>query len=379
MYQNLDILARLGRIGPMLASDFDYTLPPRQIAQEPARPRDSSRLMVLDRETGKMEHRRFFEIGDYLRPGDLLVVNRSKVFKARLVGVIARNQATKHSPEITASVATFPPRNDARESIEIFLLRPDDDRWLALAKPGRKLKIGTVIEFHDGSTCTVAEKMDNGTVALDFGKSSEEVLALTDCIGQVPTPPYVGKIISDAADYQTVYAQEVGSVAAPTAGFHFTPELIAKLKTQGIKLAEVILHVGLGTFRPIKTETLEGHEMHEEWLNVPKETRHAIEQTKQSGGRVIAVGTTTVRALESGIDHGFTKIFITPGYKFKTVDGLITNFHLPKSTLVVLVSAFAGEHHVDADWGRQTVLHAYSTAISEGYRFYSFGDAMLII
>jgi S-adenosylmethionine:tRNA ribosyltransferase-isomerase len=362
----------------MLTTDFDYLLPSERIAQEPVRPRDSSRLLVLDRETGALEHRRFFEIGDFLRPGDLLVVNRSKVFKARLNGVIARNPTTKQSPEVAASVAPLPPRNDTRESIEIFLLRPDNDRWLALAKPGRKLKIGTVIGFPDGSTCTVAEKKDDGTVALDFGKSSEDVLALTDRIGQVPTPPYVGKSVTDAADYQTVYAQEVGSVAAPTAGFHFTPELIAKLKTQGIKLAEVILHVGLGTFRPVKTDTLEEHEMHEEWLDIPAETREAITETKQAGGRVIAVGTTTVRALESGVDQGFTKIFITPGYRFKTIDGLITNFHLPKSTLVVLVSAFVGEHHFDADWGRRTVLGAYSTAISEGYRFYSFGDAMLI-
>lgn len=364
----------------MQTSDFDYLLPPERIAQEPVRPRDQSRLLVLDRETGTLEHRRFFEIDEFLHPGDLLVVNRSKVFKARLNGVITWSEATKQSlkSEIAESVAPFPPRNDTQESVEVFLLHPKDKNWLALAKPGRKLKIGTVIGFHDGSSCTVAEKKDDGTVVLDFGKSSEEVLALTDRIGQVPTPPYVGKTVSDAADYQTVYAQEVGSVAAPTAGFHFTPELIAKLKAQGVGFAEVILHVGLGTFRPIKTATLEEHEMHEEWLDVPAETRAAIDGTKRAGGRVIAVGTTTVRALESGIDHGFTRIFITPGYRFNTVDALITNFHLPKSTLVVLVSAFVGEHHVDADWGRRTVLDAYSTAICEGYRFYSFGDAMLI-
>ncbi|MFA5185977.1 MAG: tRNA preQ1(34) S-adenosylmethionine ribosyltransferase-isomerase QueA [Patescibacteria group bacterium] len=336
----------------MKTSDFDYFLPPESIAQEPARPRDSSKLLVLDRGTGSSEHRHFFDIPDYLRPGDLLIVNRSKVFKARLMST---------------------------DGIEIFLLRPENGNWLALAKPGRKLKIGTEISFSDKTVCRVVGKENDGTVALDFGRPTEEVLEMTERIGQVPTPPYVGKQVTDANDYQTVYAKEVGSVAAPTAGFHFTPELIDKLKAQGIKFAEVILHVGLGTFRPVKTETLEEHEMHEEWVEIPPETLTAISETKKAGGRVIAVGTTTVRALESGVDRGFTKIFITPGYKFKIIDGLITNFHLPKSTLVVLVSAFVGEHHVDADWGRRTVLEAYSEAISNGYRFYSFGDAMLIV
>ncbi len=350
----------------MQTADFDYILPPERIAQEPARPRDASRLLVLDRQTGAIEHRRFFEIGDFLKPGDLLVVNRSKVFKARIMGTVG---AHAMRPGRVACAPT---------PIEIFLLRPEDKNWLALAKPGRKLRPGTEIRFGDGTACHVIDKRDDGTVVLDFGLPPDEVLAFSDRVGQVPTPPYVGKPISDAADYQTVYAKEVGSVAAPTAGLHLTPELIAKLKAQGIKFAEIILHVGLGTFRPIKTDTLEAHEMHEEWLDIPEETHRAIAETKQAGGRVIAVGTTTVRALESGLDHGFTKIFITPGYKFKTVDALITNFHLPKSTLVVLVSAFVGEHHVDADWGRRTVLDAYSVAISEGYRFYSFGDAMFI-
>ncbi len=341
----------------MLTRDFDYPLPPERIAQEPAKPRDSSRLLVLDRKDGSLEHRHFYDIGDYLQPGDLLVVNRSKVFKARLMG---------------------------NGNIEIFLLRPKDNLWLALAKPGRKLKIGTEISFSDGSTCRVMEKLDDGTVALDFGESEQEVLALTEKIGQVPTPPYIDRSVTarrdrtDAADYQTVYAKEVGSVAAPTAGFHFTPELIEKLKTQGIKFAEVILHVGLGTFRPIKTDTLEEHEMHEEWIEIPAETLELIEETKKSNHRVIAVGTTTVRALESGIDRGFTRIFITPGYKFKVIDALITNFHLPKSTLIVLISSFVGEHQADSDWGRRTVLAAYNQAINDGYRFYSFGDAMLI-
>ena len=355
----------------MKTADFEYILPPERIAQEPVRPRDASRLLVLDRESGAAQDRVFSEIGEFLRPGDLLVVNRSKVFKARLAGVIA-------STGNVGATRWVAPTRDRRDAIEIFLLRPDDGCWFALAKPGRKLKVGSEISFADGSRCRVKEKNADGTVTLDFDRSADEVLALTEKIGQVPTPPYVGKTVSDPADYQTVYAKEVGSVAAPTAGFHFTPELIEKLKRQGINFAEVILHVGLGTFRPIKTEILEEHAMHEEWLEIPPETRRAIQAAKTSGNRVIAVGTTTVRALESGLEKGATRIFITPGYKFKTVDALITNFHLPKSTLLVLVSAFAGEKHADSDWGRRTILATYQDAIAKGYRFYSFGDAMLV-
>jgi S-adenosylmethionine:tRNA ribosyltransferase-isomerase len=328
----------------MLASDFDYILPPQRIAQAPMKPRDHSRLLVLDRKTGDIEHTHFYEIGAFLKPSDLLVVNESKVFKARLV---------------------------TTENIEIFLLRPDGEHWLALAKPGRKIAIGSMLSFTNGSTGTVKEKHDDGTVAIDFHTSPEEVFALAEQIGQVPTPPYVEKTPTDADEtYQTVYAKHIGSVAAPTAGFHFTPELIEKLKSQGIRFASVTLHVGLGTFRPMKTETLEEHVMHKEWIDVPNETRQLIEETKQNGGRIIAVGTTTIRALESGIDHGFTKLFITPGFKFNVIDGMVTNFHLPKSTLLVLVSSFAG---------RDNVLNAYSTAIANEYRFYSFGDAMLIV
>lgn len=336
----------------MKTADFDYVLPAERIAQEPARPRDSSRLLVLDRMTGQKQDRHFSDIGEFLKPGDLLVVNRSKVFKARLV---------------------------AANSLEIFLLRPENAIWHALAKPGRKLKSGTEIFFADGTHCKVEEKFADGTVALDFGLAPEKVLELCERLGQVPTPPYVTKPLSATADYQTVYAREVGSVAAPTAGFHFTPELITQLKTQGIRFAEVILHVGLGTFRPIKSETLEEHDMHAEWLEIPPETLQAIQDTKRAGGRVISVGTTTLRALESGIEKGFTNIFITPGYKFKTVDALVTNFHLPKSTLLVLVSAFVSEKRTDPDEGRRIVMETYREAISKGYRFYSFGDAMLIV
>lgn len=338
----------------MKTTDFDYTLSSERIAQTSVEPRDHSRLLVLDRTTGDISHRRFYEIGEFLQPGDLLVVNESKVFKARL-----------HAG-----------------CIEIFLLRADGPYWIALAKPGKKLGVGSTVAFPDDTTCRVIEKRDDGTILLDFKKSPEDVLAWTERVGDVPLPPYIAKNVGRGTpnvttfdeqrsmNYQTVYAKTVGSVAAPTAGFHFTPELIEKLKSHGVRFATVTLHVGLGTFRPMKTETLAEHRMHDEWVDVPDETVATIEETKKNGGRVIAVGTTTVRALESGVRHGFTNIFITPGYRFKFIDGLVTNFHLPKSTLLVLVSAFAG---------RDRILKAYSEAIENGYRFYSFGDAMLIL
>ncbi|MBU2509624.1 MAG: tRNA preQ1(34) S-adenosylmethionine ribosyltransferase-isomerase QueA [Patescibacteria group bacterium] len=322
--------------------DFDYNLPKKLIAQKPIRPRDHSRLLILNKNTGGIEHRKFFEITDYLKPGDLLVVNESKVFKARLVST---------------------------DGIEIFLLRPNEDTWLALAKPAKKLRSGQELKFEDGTSANVIEKREDGTVIIDFKLLSEDVIAIADRIGQVPIPPYVDKVPNDERDYQTVYAKNIGSVAAPTAGFHFTPKLIENLKGHGIKFAAVTLHVGLGTFRPIKTETIEDHIMHEEWIDVPVETSNMILETKERGGRVIAVGTTTVRALESDTQHGFTNIFITPGYKFKTVDALITNFHLPKSSLLVLISAFAG---------RERIMSAYEEAVRNEYRLYSFGDAMFI-
>jgi S-adenosylmethionine:tRNA ribosyltransferase-isomerase len=290
-----------------------------------------------------MQHRHFYDIGEYLKPEDLLIVNESKVFKAWL---------------------------NTTDGIENFLLHPEPTGWVALAKPGRKLKVGTDVSFEDGSSATVLDKRDDGTVVIDFHKDSDAVFRWTDTLGNVPVPPYVEQAPSDENDYQTVYAKNIGSVAAPTAGFHFTPELIEKLKSHGIRFATVTLHVGLGTFRPMKTDTLEDHVMHEEWIDVPEETSRLIEETKRNGGRVIAVGTTTVRALESGVRHGFTRLFITPGFEFKIIDGMVTNFHLPKSTLLVLVSSFAG---------RDNVLNAYSTAIANEYRFYSFGDAMLIV
>ncbi|MBU1907642.1 tRNA preQ1(34) S-adenosylmethionine ribosyltransferase-isomerase QueA [Patescibacteria group bacterium] len=336
----------------MLTSDFNYHLPPELIAQTPAEPRDSSRLLIVDRKTGTLLHKRFFDLGEFLQAGDLLVLNETKVFKARL-------HARLENPS---------------SLIEIFLLRPTHDNWIALAKPGRKLKPGTVLQFEDGQKATIKEKRGDGTIVIDFKKSTEAIFSWVESIGKVPLPPYIDPQLGTRHSeigtiYQTVYAKHSGSVAAPTAGFHFTKELIEKLKSQGVNFATITLHVGLGTFRPIKTDKIEDHVMHEEWIDVPDSTRAAIRATRARGGRVIAVGTTTVRALESGINQGFTNIFITPGYEFKIVDALITNFHLPKSTLLVLVSALAG---------RDLILKAYAEAIEKNYRFYSFGDAMLI-
>lgn len=331
----------------MKTSDFNYNLPPELIAQGPAEPRDHSRLMVLHRSTQTLEHKHFYDIGDFLKPGDLLILNDSKVFKARLQ---AKNtQGTK---------------------IEIFLLRPDATNWIALAKPGKKLHPHDEVTFEDGSTAHIIEKLSDGTIRLDFHRPAQDIFSWTDSIGQVPLPPYIATPQSIETDYQTVYAKTIGSVAAPTAGLHFTPQLIESLKKRGIHFATITLHVGLGTFRPIKTDTLEAHDMHSEWVDVSDETLNCIAETKARGGRVIAVGTTSVRALESKIQHGLTNIFITPGYTFAYIDGMITNFHLPQSTLLVLISAFAG---------KDFVLNAYAQAIQHGYRFYSFGDAMLIL
>ncbi len=334
---------------------FDYPLPPDRIAQSPMEPREAAQLLVVDRSADTLTDQHIADLPRYLRAGDLLVVNDSRVFKARLTAIV----------------------EPTKKEIEIFLLRPLlSTTWLALAKPGRALEIGTVCRFTDHLTATVTEKREDGTIALDFGISADQIFTLTDLIGQVPLPPYIESHADDEA-YQTVYAKERGSVAAPTAGFHLTKPLLAQLETMGVRLAFVTLHVGLGTFRPMKSTTLAEHEMHEEWLQVSQETVDAIQQTKQRGGRVIAVGTTTVRALESAAQtgdlkpfNGFTKLFITPGYTFRVIDGLLTNFHLPKSTLIVLVSALAG---------RERILKAYQHAIEHGYRFFSFGDAMLIM
>jgi len=337
----------------MNTSLFHYDLPQDRIAQKPMEPREAAKLLVLGRASGKITDKHIRDLPDLLRADDLLIFNDSKVFKARLTAEIY-GKNTRH----------------AGQAVEIFLLRPEGNFWIALAKPGKKLHTGGRVMFEDGTKARVLGKRDDGTIDLDFGLPAEDVFTLADRFGDVPVPPYVEATQENTSIYQTSYAKHVGSVAAPTAGFHFTPALLEQLRAKGIETVFVTLHVGLGTFRPMKGETLEEHEMHSEWLHIPQETQHAIQQAKAQGRRVIVVGTTAMRAVESGIQSGFTNLFITPGYTFKVADGLITNFHLPKSTLIVLVSAFAG---------RDSILNAYKHAMDHGYRFYSFGDAMLIV
>lgn len=342
----------------MLVSDFDYHLPEELIAQKPLRPRDHSRLLVLDRKSNSVEHCHFYDLPRYLRPVDLLVFNNTKVFKARLFGKLMTSPA----------------------EVEIFLLRPlDTHRWEALARPGKKLTPGVVVKFGNKLQATVEEKKDLGVMILRFNFTAKKVLATTERLGHIPVPPYIHQEPKKLADYQTIYAKSVGSVAAPTAGFHFTSALIRKLKKQGVHTAFVTLHVGLGTFQPVKTEKVEEHQMHSEWAKVDAKTVKAIECAKAKGGRVISVGTTATRVLEGVAQKnnghlapftGDLNIFITPGYHFKVVDGMITNFHLPKSTLLMLVSALVG---------REKILSVYQEAVAKKYRFFSFGDAMLIV
>ena len=366
----------------MLTSDFDYQLPPELIAQTPAQPRDSSRLMVIDKNKKNISHRHFFDLPDFLKPGDLLVWNNSKVFKARLRGV----------PVLDEAVAGLKKKNATDKiinvsSIEIFLVRPMENFgvWKALAKPGRKLRLGMKIAIAEDFVAEVITKEEDGTVLVQFADDNLTVRAKANKYGEVPTPPYirnleVGSQNSDLIEqYQTIYAKEEGSVAAPTAGFHFTPALIAKLKDLGVEFAEVTLHVGLGTFLPVKTEQVEEHKMHSEWVEITDKNAQLINTAIAEGRRVFAVGTTTVRTLEgvAAQNNGRLKnyqgdlnLFIMPGFKFQIVNALITNFHLPKSTLLMLVSAFAGD--------REFLLECYREAVKEKYRFYSFGDAMLI-
>ena len=343
----------------MRTSDFHYDLPLQFIAQTPAEPRDHSRLMVLDRYSGEWQHRRFFEIGEFLRPGDLLVFNQSKVFRARLL------------------IEVF------GKKLELFFLRcrvsdPSNSIWEILARPGKRLSVGQSIELSTDLRLTILSKEESGVFTVQVNCSSDQVLDFLETHGEVPLPPYIEKTDSGSAAYQTVYAKDVGSVAAPTAGFHFTDRLLEELKGKGIQTAFVTLHVGIGTFVPVKTQTLEEHVMHSEYVSLSKETVEAIQKTKGEGQRVIAVGTTTVRVLE-GVTltmgtlqpyEGDINIFIKPGFQFQVIDGLITNFHLPKSTLLALVSAFAG---------REQILAAYEEAKREGYRFFSFGDGMFVM
>ena len=340
----------------MNVKDFYYDLPEELIAQDPLEDRSSSRLMILDKKTGAIRHEVFRNIIDYLKPGDCLVLNNTKVIPARLFGVKEKTQA----------------------KIEILLLkRRENDIWETLVKPGKKAKPGTRIIFGDGLLVgEVLEVVDDGNRLIQFHYEGifEEIL---DQLGQMPLPPYITHQLEDKNRYQTVYAKYDASAAAPTAGLHFTKELLEQVKNKGVDIAEVTLHVGLGTFRPVKEDNILEHHMHSEFYMVSQEAAEMINRAKDSGHRVISVGTTSTRTLEAASDEngrlhetsGWTEIFIYPGYQFKVIDGLITNFHLPESTLVMLVSALAGREHV---------LHAYEVAVAEKYRFFSFGDAMLI-
>ena len=340
----------------MNVKDYDYDLPEELIAQDPLEDRSSSRLMVLDRQTGDVEHRHFTDILEYLHPGDCLVINNTKVIPARLFGV----------------------KEDTQAKIEVLLLkRKENYMWETLVKPGKTANPGTKLVFGDGLlTAEVVDVVEEGNRLIQFHYDGifEEIL---DQLGQMPLPPYITHQLKDKNRYQTVYAKYDGSAAAPTAGLHFTKELLQKVKDMGVIIAEVTLHVGLGTFRPVKVENVLDHHMHSEFYMVSQEAADKINRAKESGHRVIAVGTTSTRTLEAAADEngrlhetsGWTEIFIYPGYQFKVIDALITNFHLPQSTLVMLVSALAGREHV---------LHAYEIAVKERYRFFSFGDAMLI-
>lgn len=340
----------------MDVKDFDYDLPEELIAQDPLEDRSSSRLMVLDKKTGEVSHHIFKEIIKYLRPGDCLVLNNTKVIPARLYGV----------------------KEGTMAKIEILLLkRKQNDVWETLVKPGKKAKPGTKIIFGDGIlTGEVIDVVEDGNRLIQFSYDGifEEIL---DKLGQMPLPPYITHQLKDKNRYQTVYAKYDGSAAAPTAGLHFTKELLNEVKEKGVDIAEVTLHVGLGTFRPVKVDNVLDHHMHSEFYMVSQEAADKINNAKKNGGRIISVGTTSTRTLESAADEngmlhecsGWTDIFIYPGYKFKVIDCLITNFHLPQSTLVMLVSALAGREHI---------LSAYKKAVEEKYRFFSFGDAMFI-
>lgn len=341
----------------MLKSEFYYDLPEELIAQTPIEPRNHSRLMKIDRKSGEIEHRHFYNLCDYLKKGDLLVMNDSRVLPARLYGI----------------------KEGTGACIEFLLLEQKGDKlWEILVRPGKKAKPGARFSFGDGRLkAEIIETVEGGNRIAKFECEGNFFTALEE-VGQMPLPPYIKEKLKDKERYQTVYSKELGSAAAPTAGLHFTKEMLAELENMGVKLAYVTLHVGLGTFRPVKEDNVLEHKMHSEHYHLPKETADLIKQTKAEGGRVIAVGTTSCRTLESvgtffdDMDEheGYTDIFIYPGYEFKVIDGLITNFHLPESTLIMLVSAFLGY---------DKTMNAYKIAVDEKYRFFSFGDAMLIV
>lgn len=341
----------------MKTSDFYYDLPEELIAQTPIEPRDSSRMLVIDRKTGALQHKHFYEVVDYLNEGDCLILNDSRVLPARIYGV----------------------KEETGANVEFLLLRHiENKRWEALAKPGKKAKQASRFVFGDGiMEAVVTDVTEDGNRILDFecdGSFYENL----DKLGQMPLPPYIHEKLKDKERYQTVYSRELGSAAAPTAGLHFTPELLQKIQDKGIKIGFVTLHVGLGTFRPVKVDDVTKHKMHSEHYEIPEKTADLINLTKAKGGRVISVGTTSCRTLETVAkkegricaSEGWTDIFIYPGFRFEVLDGLITNFHLPESTLIMLVSAFAGYDNV---------MNAYKTAVEQKYRFFSFGDCTLII
>lgn len=340
----------------MKTSDFYYDLPEELIAQTPVEPRNSSRLMVLPRNGGKIEHKHFYDLPEFLKPGDCLVLNNTRVLPARLYGT----------------------REDTGAVVEFVLLRQRGNKlWECLAGPGKKAKTGYKFKFSDKLTATVTDVLEDGNRMIEFACEGD-FFAVLDEVGQMPLPPYIKEKLKDKERYQTVYSKDAGSAAAPTAGLHFTKEMLESIKAMGVNIAYVTLHVGLGTFRPVKVEDVTQHKMHTEHYYIPEEAAETINETRKNGGRVICVGTTSCRTVESCAKKygeirecsGDTDIFIYPGFEFRCMDGLITNFHLPESTLIMLVSAFAGYDNV---------MNAYNIAVKEKYRFFSFGDAMLIL
>lgn len=340
----------------MKTSDFYYDLPEELIAQTPVEPRNSSRLMVLPRNGGKIEHKHFYDLPEFLKPGDCLVLNNTRVLPARLYGT----------------------REDTGAVVEFVLLRQRGNKlWECLAGPGKKAKTGYKFKFSDKLTATVTDVLEDGNRMIEFACEGD-FFAVLDEVGQMPLPPYIKEKLKDKERYQTVYSKDAGSAAAPTAGLHFTKEMLESIKAMGVNIAYVTLHVGLGTFRPVKVEDVTQHKMHTEHYYIPEEAAKTINETRKNGGRVICVGTTSCRTVESCAKKygeikecsGDTDIFIYPGFEFKCMDGLITNFHLPESTLIMLVSAFAGYDNI---------MNAYNIAVKEKYRFFSFGDAMLIL
>lgn len=342
----------------MKKQDFYYDLPQELIAQTPIEPRDASRMMVIDRKTDEIEHKHFYDIVDYLNADDCLILNNTRVLPARIYGI----------------------KEDTGARVEFLLLtQKENDIWEVITGPGKRAKEGSVFIFNDGILkAEILEVLENGNRVAKFTyENAANIFEVLDKIGEMPLPHYITKKLENSERYQTVYSKELGSAAAPTAGLHFTPEILEKIQNKGVKIGYVTLHVGIGTFRPVKAENIEDHQMHSEHYHLPKETADLINNTKKNGGRVVAVGTTCCRTLESVATYcgeirekdDWTSIFIYPGYKYKCIDALITNFHLPESTLIMLVSAF---------YDREKVLNVYKTAVKEKYRFFSFGDCMLL-